>query len=40
MLYFMLTNLNSIDHMYQYSLDAFVFFFFKGTSVYTREYDC
>ena len=33
MLYFMLTNLNSIDHMYQYSLDAFVFFFFKGESV-------
>ena len=30
MLYFMLTGLNAINHMYQYSLDAFVFFFFKG----------
>jgi dynein heavy chain len=32
MLYFMLTGFNSISHMYQYSLDAFVQFFFKGIS--------
>jgi dynein heavy chain len=30
MLYFMLTGFNVVDHMYSYSLDAFVFFFFKA----------
>lgn len=30
MLYFLLTQLCYIDHMYQYSLDSFVFFFFKS----------
>jgi dynein heavy chain, axonemal len=30
MLYFLLTQLCFIDHMYQYSLDSFVFFFFKS----------
>jgi dynein heavy chain len=30
MLYFMLTKLCSIEHMYQYSLDSFVTFFFKS----------
>ena len=30
MLYFLLTKLCSIDHMYQYSLDSFVTFFFKS----------
>jgi dynein heavy chain len=30
MLYFMLTQLNFIDHMYQYSLDAFIIYFFKS----------
>jgi dynein heavy chain len=30
MLYFLLTKLCAIDHMYQYSLDSFVTFFFKS----------
>ena len=30
MLYFLLTQLCTIDHMYQYSLDSFVFFFLKS----------
>jgi dynein heavy chain len=30
MLYFLLTKLCSIDHMYQYSLDSYVTFFFKS----------
>jgi len=30
MLYFLLTKLCSIEHMYQYSLDSFVTFFFKS----------
>ena len=30
MLYFLLTKLCTIDHMYQYSLDSFVTFFFKS----------
>ena len=30
MLYFLLTKLCSIDHMYQYSLDSFVMYFFKS----------
>ncbi|MAD34276.1 MAG: hypothetical protein CMJ88_11040 [Planctomycetes bacterium] len=30
MLYFLLTQLYFIDHMYQYSLDSFVYFFFKS----------
>jgi dynein heavy chain len=30
MLYFLLTKLCAIDHMYQYSLDSFVTFFFKA----------
>jgi dynein heavy chain len=30
MLYFILTQMNSINHMYQYSLDSFVFFFYKA----------
>jgi dynein heavy chain len=30
MLYFLLTKLSAIDHMYQYSLDSFVSFFFKS----------
>lgn len=32
MLYFTLTKLCSIDHMYQYSLDSFIFFFKKSIS--------
>ena len=30
MLYFMITNLNAIDHMYQYSLDSYVLYFYKA----------
>lgn len=30
MLYFLLTQLSAIDHMYRFSLDAFVFFFLKS----------
>merc|ERR1711871_173533 len=30
MLYFILITLNKMDHMYQYSLDSFVVFFFKS----------
>jgi dynein heavy chain len=30
MLYFMLTGLNQISHMYQYSLDSYIQFFFKA----------
>ena len=30
MLYFMITQLNAIDHMYQYSLDSFVLYFYKA----------
>jgi dynein heavy chain len=30
MLYFMLTELCNVDYFYQYSLDAFVFFFYKS----------
>jgi dynein heavy chain len=30
MLYFLLTKLCAINHMYQYSLDSYVFFFFKS----------
>lgn len=30
MLYFMITALSAIDHMYQYSLDQFMLFFFKS----------
>merc|ERR1712054_344854 len=30
MLYFLLTKLCSIEHMYQYSLDSFVTFFYKS----------
>lgn len=30
MLYFLLTKLCAIDHMYQYSLDSFVTFFYKS----------
>lgn len=30
MLYFLLTQLSAIDHMYHFSLDAFVFFFLKS----------
>jgi dynein heavy chain len=33
MLYFILTRMDTIDHMYQYSLDAFVKFFFKSIEV-------
>ena len=32
MLYFLLTKLCMIDHMYQYSLDSFVTFFLKSIS--------
>jgi dynein heavy chain len=37
MLYFLLTQLCYIDHMYQYSLDSFVFFFFKSIQKVTRR---
>jgi dynein heavy chain len=38
MLYFLLTKLCFIDHMYQYSLDSFVTFFFKSiTNASTAE---
>ena len=30
MLYFMITQLDAVEHMYQYSLDAFVLYFFKA----------
>ena len=30
MLYFMITMLNAINHMYQYSLDAYVLYFYKA----------
>ncbi|CAE7205816.1 ODA4, partial [Symbiodinium sp. KB8] len=30
MLYFMITQLNAINHMYQYSLDSFMLYFFKA----------
>ena len=30
MLYFMITQLNAINHMYQYSLDAFMLYFYKA----------
>jgi dynein heavy chain len=30
MLYFLITSLNAIDHMYQYSLDSFIIFFEKS----------
>lgn len=30
MLYFLLSSLATIDHMYRYSLDSFVTFFFKS----------
>jgi len=30
MLYFMITQLNSINHMYQYSLDSFMMYFYKA----------
>jgi dynein heavy chain len=30
MLYFMICQLNNIDHMYQYSLDSFVMYFYKA----------
>jgi dynein heavy chain, axonemal len=30
MLYFMITALNGIEHMYQYSLDSFVLYFYKA----------
>ena len=30
MLYFMLTRMCAVDHMYQYSLDSFVTFFLKS----------
>lgn len=30
MLYFLLIQLMVVDHMYQYSLEAFTFFFFKA----------
>jgi len=30
MLYFMITQLNAINHMYQYSLDSFMIYFFKA----------
>lgn len=33
MLYFLLTALCNIDHMYQYSLDSYVSYFFKAISV-------
>jgi dynein heavy chain len=33
MLYFLLTQLSAIDHMYQYSLDSFVIFFYKAIHI-------
>ena len=30
MLYFMITQLDAVEHMYQYSLDAFVLYFYKA----------
>ena len=30
MLYFMITQLNAINHMYQYSLDAYILYFYKA----------
>jgi len=30
MLYFMITQLNAIEHMYQYSLDSFLLYFYKS----------
>jgi dynein heavy chain len=33
MIYFMLTDLNVVNYMYQYSLDAFTFFFFRAIDI-------
>ena len=33
MLYFMLTELNFVNYMYQYSLDAFTFFFYRAIEI-------
>ena len=35
MLYFLLTKLCEIEHMYQYSLDSFVMYFYKSIAVAT-----
>mmetsp|Transcript_166710 Transcript_166710/g.405134 ORF Transcript_166710/g.405134 Transcript_166710/m.405134 type:complete len:2545 (+) Transcript_166710:2-7636(+) len=39
MLYFMITALERIDHMYQYSLDAFVLYFYKAISTAVKDDD-
>lgn len=39
MLYFLLTKLSAIDHMYQYSLDSFMTFFEKSIARATRRDD-
>ena len=39
MLYFMITQLNAIDHMYQYSLDSFVLYFHKAIDEAPQDED-
>ena len=39
MLYFMITSLNGIEHMYQYSLDAFILYFYKAIREAPRSDD-
>ena len=37
MLYFLIISLNVVDHMYQYSLEAFYFFFYKAIERTTQN---
>ena len=39
MLYFMITQLNAIEHMYQYSLDSFLLYFYKSIREAERSDD-
>jgi dynein heavy chain len=39
MLYFMITQLNAIEHMYQYSLDSFLLYFYKSIREADRSDD-
>jgi dynein heavy chain len=39
MLYFMITQLSAIDHMYQYSLDSFVLYFYKAIRTAPKDED-
>ena len=37
MLYFLIMQLNIMDHMYQYSLESFITFFFKAIQRTTEK---